>query len=319
MITSTPRVISSLLAVAIAGALTTIHARPAAAQSATDVVCDGCVQSRDIKDRTIRSEDLADSVLFGRTVFVPFAGNATANCDALREALAQINDASAKNPVLVKLDRGNYQCGSTPLAMRPFVTIEGAGLSFSRIIGDVDGSDIGVITGANEAGLRRLTVEHAGTEASVAIVVNTLGRRMTLTDVAIKLDSEAVIFSLGIYAGGGILDLTNVSVRTHAPNAQSTGILGESGVRLNMMDVWVHNQSGNIGNPAALELRDTSSVTGYGVLFSSNVFGLLGRDNSFFELFGGSVIGGRGSTGTPSFTCVGVAKEDFTARAANCT
>lgn len=87
-----------------------------------------------------------------------------------------------------------------------------------------------------------------------------------------------------------------------------------------MMNVWVRNFSG-AGNPAALQLFD-SSVTGYGILFSSNLFGLLGFGNSVFELADGTVIGGRGAGGgfTGSFTCVGVADgADFTARAADCT
>jgi hypothetical protein len=319
MIQSRLGLASFFSALAIAGALAVIHARPAAAQTASNVICDGCVHSGDIRDGTIRTQDLAPSVLFGRTILVPYAGSAVANCDGLLNALAQVDDASVENPVLIKLARGNYLCGTTPIAMKPFVTIEGAGRSFSRIIGNAAGFDQGVVTGANEAALRHLTVEHSASGSGTAIAVNTLGRRMSLTDVAIKLDSETVNQGYGVYAAGGILDLTNLSVRTSASNGQSQGIHAESGARLNMMNVWIHNQSGAFGNPAALELRDTSSATGYGILFSSNFFGLLGRDNSVFELVDGTVIGGRGAAGTPSFTCVGIADADFTARATDCT
>src|SRR5262245_45863167 len=98
MIKSTICVTSSLSALAITGALAVIHVQPAAAQTASNVVCDGCVHSGDIRDGTIRTQDLAPSVLSGRTVLVPYAGSAVANCDELRNALAQIDDASFENP-----------------------------------------------------------------------------------------------------------------------------------------------------------------------------------------------------------------------------
>jgi hypothetical protein len=240
----------------------------------------------------------------------------------LRDALAEIDDASPKNPVLVKLESGTYDCGLEPIALKRFVTIEGAGRNISRIIGEVVGAfDQGMVIGASDAALRHLTVENRATGSGVAIAINTDGgRRMSLTDVAVKLDSATVNEGFGIYANGGFLVLTNVSVQTSASGGQSQGIRAESGAELDMMNTWVHNQSGLFGNPAALELRD-SSATGFGILFSSNFFGLLGRGVSTFELVDGTVIGGRGVGGgsTVSFTCIGIADADFIARAADCS
>jgi len=299
--------------------ITAIHAQPAVAQTATGLNCNGCITTTQIRDGAIRAPDLASNALFGRTVLVRSNGpRPGANCRTLRKALAQIDDASVSNPVLVKLERGDYNCGSTPLAMKPFVTIEGAGRSFSRIIGNVAGLDLGVVTGANEAALRHLTVEHAANGSGQVVAINTLGRRVSLTDIAIKLSTATASSGFGILANGGVLDLTNVSIQTSNSDGGSQGILGTLGAGLNMRNVWIHN-SGTAGNPAALELRDTSSVTGFGILFSSNFFGVLGRDNSVFELVGGAVIGGRGAVGSPSFTCVGIAKAGFTARAADCS
>ena len=322
MIKSATHLASSLSALAIAGAMASIHAQPAAAQTATNLQCNGCVNSREVQNGSIRAADLAPGLAFGRTVLVQSNGATNvANCNRLRNALAQIDDASIGNPVLVKLERGTYNCGSTPLAMKPFVTIEGAGRSFSRIIGNT-ASDEGVVAGANEAALRHLSVEHAANGSGLAVGINTLGRRVSLTDVAIKVDSATAGNMFGILAPGGFLDLTNVSVQTNNPGRGGQGINATSGAKLNMMNVWVRNFSG-AGNPAALQLFD-SSATGHGVLFSSNFFGLLGAGNSVFELVGGTVIGGRGvATGfTGSFTCVGIAKEVAGAlnlRAADCS
>lgn len=313
---------AALSAAAIASAIIATQAPPAAAQTATRLNCDGCINTTQIRDGGIRAQDLAPGVLVGRTVLVRANGaSAAANCNRLRNALTQIDDANAENPVLVKLERGTYNCGSTPLAMKPFVTIEGAGRGFTRIVGNT-ASDQGVLTGANDAALRNLSVEHLANGSGLAIAINTLGRRVSLTDVSIKIDSATAGNMFGIFAPGGLLDLTNVSVHTNNPGRGGIGINAMSGAKLNMMNVWIRNFSG-AGNPVALQLLD-SSATSHGGLFNSNIFGVLGAGNSVFELVGGAVLGGRGVAAgfTGSFTCVGVAKEVAGAlnlRAADCS
>jgi hypothetical protein len=263
----------------------------------------------------------AQAAPFGRTVLVRSNGDsAGANCNRLRSALDAIVDAGISNSVLVKLERGAYNCKAIPVVLKRFVTIEGAGRGYTLIVGDTEGFEQGVVVGANEAALRHLTVEHAANGPGVAIAVNTSGRRMSLTDVAIKLDSATVNQAYGILADGGMLELTDVSIQTAASGGQSQGILGQSGAALDLMNVRVLNQSGAFGNPAALELDD-SSATGFGVFFSSNFFGLLGRGNSFFELVDGTVIGGRGvgADFTGSFSCTGIADENFAPREPDCS
>lgn len=318
MIISTAIFAMSLSALAITCAMATVYAQPAAAQTATNLTCNGCVNSQDIKDRGIQAKDLAPGLAFGKTILVRANGvTPGANCSKLRNALANIDDAAPNNPVLIKLERGTYNCGASPLAMKRFVAIEGAGRSATRIFGNVNSPDQGVIKGANDASLHHLTVQH-GASGSAAVAISTGGSSMRLSDVAVKVDS-ATASVVGILANGGSLDLSSVSIQTTADAAQGQGIRGESGAKLNMMNIWVHN-SASAGNPAALMLFD-SSATGYGVLFSSNFFALLGFGNSVFELVDGTLIGGRGAAGgfTGSFTCVGIAHGDFTARAVDCS
>ena len=159
--------------------------------------------------------------------------------------------------------------------------------------------DQGVVVGANDAALRHLTVENRANGREWRSRSTRAAAAEWFTDVAVKLDLATVNEGYGIYANGGSLVLTNVSVQTSASGGQSQGIVAELGADLDMMNTWVHNQSGLFGVPAALELRD-SSATGFGVLFSSNVFGLLGRGASTFELVDGTVIGGWGvGAGSP--------------------
>lgn len=304
--------------VAIAVALTLVCVPPVFAQMEAISNCNGCVNSKNIKDKTIKPQDLAPGVLPVETIPVRADGGANANCARLRDALAGIGNASAARPVVIKLDRGNYRCGSEPLQLKRFVAIEGAGRAFSRIIGNpVNGIARGVVLGANDSALRHLTVEHRGLAVpGSATALNTGGTRMRLSDVAVKIDSAIANTAFGIFAHGGSLELTDVSVQSSAINGQTQGIHLESGARLNMMNVRVHNQSGNVGSPAALDLDD-SSATGFGVLISSDFFSLLGDGDSVLELFDGIVIGNR-DAGSASFTCVGIADGDFTARSADC-
>ena len=257
---------------------------------------------------------------FGRTVLVQATpDNKIGNCNRLRNVLAGINDATDRNPVIVKLEAGIYNCVSTPVAMKPFVTIEGAGRSFSRILGNPLGIAKGVILGANDSALRHLTVEHAGSGMDELVVINTLGRRMSFTDIAVKIDSANAFGVSGIRADGGFLDFNSVSIHTNNPGGAGQGILAFSGARLNMMNVWIQNLSG-AGNPAALALSD-SSVTGHGILFSSNFASMVAFGNSAIELVGGTTIGAAVSGGgfTGSFSCIAIANGvDFTARGAAC-
>lgn len=308
----------SLSPVAIAVAMTLVCVPPASAQMEAIANCNGCVNSKNIKDKTIKPQDLAPGVLPVETIPVRAGGGSKANCARLRDALAGIGNASAARPVVIKLDRGTYKCGSEPLQLKRHVTIEGAGRAFSTIIGNpVDGIARGVVLGANGTALRHLTLEHRDLALpGSATVLNTGGTRMRLSDVAIKIDSAIANTAFGIFVRGGSLELTDVSVQSRAPNGQTQGIHLESGARLNMTNVRVHNQSGGVGTPAALEIND-SSATGFGVMISSNFFALLGDGDSVLELFDGIVIGNRDAQ-SASFTCVGIADGDFTARTADC-
>ena len=57
------------------------------------------------------------------------------NGAALRAALASITDASPTRPYVVQLAPGVYELGGTTLAMKPHVSIAGAGADATRITG----------------------------------------------------------------------------------------------------------------------------------------------------------------------------------------
>jgi len=53
--TKSTKLTSSLSALAIAGAIAAVHTQSAAAQSATNLKCDGCVNSKDIQDEGVKA------------------------------------------------------------------------------------------------------------------------------------------------------------------------------------------------------------------------------------------------------------------------
>ena len=57
------------------------------------------------------------------------------NGAALRAALASITDASATRPYVIQLAPGIYELGHATLAMKPDISIAGAGAAVTRITG----------------------------------------------------------------------------------------------------------------------------------------------------------------------------------------
>ncbi|MFH2123830.1 MAG: hypothetical protein ABIJ50_10165 [Pseudomonadota bacterium] len=72
-------------------------------------------------------------------------------------ALASITDASDINPYLVYIGPGVYTLTAT-LAMKAYVTIAGAGQGATILTGDESLSDSAIVTGADNATLRNLTI-----------------------------------------------------------------------------------------------------------------------------------------------------------------
>ncbi len=79
-------------------------------------------------------------------------------------AVESITDASESNPYLVLIGPGNYTL-TTPLVMKPYVSIQGSGEQTTKLTGAIstDTLDAGsaIISGADNASLSYLTVENS--------------------------------------------------------------------------------------------------------------------------------------------------------------
>jgi hypothetical protein len=100
-----------------------------------------------------------------RTYWVSPVGTAAQNGQRLRDVLAAIPSPSATSPALVRIEPGVYDIGTSQLAMRPFVDIEGSGPGVTRITNSVAGGgvSVGVVRLVSNAELRDLTVENRNT------------------------------------------------------------------------------------------------------------------------------------------------------------
>ena len=175
---------------------------------------------RDVRDRSLTAADLAPSVrragpagaagpqgpagergptgpagpdLAGAT-HVRVRGDRTPaeNGAALRAALASITDASATKPYVLQLAPGVYDIDRTTLAMKPDVSIAGAGADATRITGD-HGTHVlaeALVLGADRTVLRDVTIANRGVVD--ALLHNTLtvdSATMRIEDAALEVRS----------------------------------------------------------------------------------------------------------------------------------
>ncbi len=143
-------------------------------------VRDGSLSGRDVRNRSLTAADLAPGVLrtgppgpagpdLAGATYVRVRGDRTPaeNGAALRAALASITDASATKPYAIQLAPGIYELGHATLAMKPDVSIAGAGAATTRITGDQGQATLGeaLVLGADRTLLREITVVNRGEEA----------------------------------------------------------------------------------------------------------------------------------------------------------
>ncbi|MEM7170314.1 MAG: hypothetical protein AAF530_09085 [Pseudomonadota bacterium] len=188
---------------------------PAAAQTATDLNCAGCVSTRNIapgavnasrledeavtnrkiRSRGIRSGSLAsDSVtnrvlapdaVFMQTIVVrPEGPNAQDNCTDLIQALDSITDSSPTNPFLVIVEPGRYDCGNRTVRTKRYVDIQGSGEGITRIRGNRNSENQGVVELVSPSELRSITVENlGGSQFQPVIAISGVGERTSLRSV----------------------------------------------------------------------------------------------------------------------------------------
>ena len=167
------------------------------------------------------------------------------NGEALRAALASITDASATKPYVIQLAPGIYELGHETLAMKPDVSIAGAGAAVTRITGDQGQPTLGgaLVLGADRTLLRDVTVVNRGDMAAhfhTAMAV--------LGGAAMRIE-DAVVEGGGSSEPGSGTSLTRRTV-------VAVSVAGGSDVRIRGSEIAANSEV----SPIALQVRDDGST-----------------------------------------------------------
>lgn len=147
-----------------------------------------------------------------QTVIVSPAETAVSSGTALLTALAGITDASVTKPYLLKIEPGVYDLGSSSLAMKQFVDVEGSGETVTLVT--ATGGPVSTVIGASNAEIRFLTIENTGGGTN-AIGLNTNNSNVRATHLTIRA-SGGTDQSSGVWLNGGTPELAESRVTASA-------------------------------------------------------------------------------------------------------
>lgn len=175
--------------------------------------------------------NISPDIIYKSTVVVSPVGTASQNGEVLRSTLAGITSASATNPILLKIEPGIYDIGSTSgITMKEYVDIEGSGEITTKITGSFSNTTpslptSGTINGVSNAELRFLTVENICTDGCYAIVnhVNTSPSILHVTASASGDGSVVGVFNGGVNTSP-IISHSTITATTSSNTSYSTGI-----------------------------------------------------------------------------------------------
>ncbi len=166
-----------------------------------------------IADGAVTAIKLADDAVYVRTIVVsPLVdplGTPVENGTELLVTLAGVvsNNPSADDRYLIKLEPGIYDLQNVALEMVRFVDIEGSGEGVTKIIGDVDDVDTGVVDLSRDSEIRFLTVEHEGDpDGSIAISYDSTGTNVgMITHVTARAGGGTPSCALFVNGGAALV------------------------------------------------------------------------------------------------------------------
>ncbi len=205
---------------------------------------------------------------YKHTVVVSPIGTDAQNGTALLNALARINTDPDKNsatppvPHLLKIEPGVYDLGTTPLAMKQYVDIEGSGELRTKVTGaGSNATNTGTVVGANNAELRMLTVENRG-GSNYAMAIYNLAASPRLTLVTATASG-------GTWANWGVYNydssspaMTNVTV-TASGGHQSFGVYNYKSSPM-MTNVTATGSEHGVYNASSSPVMTNVTATGSG-------------------------------------------------------
>lgn len=176
-------------------------------------------------------------------------GSAWQNGAALRTALDGIVDSSATNPYLLKLEPGVYNVGSTPLAMKPGVDLEGSGQLRTRVLSDFSSATITLVDGAVE--IRSVAIGSAGTDTISPAIYSTAQPDLRLYDVTVTTSSGSGIVVSSGPSGSPVVLLDRCTVHANLERFFTHGLLVSGATAsVTIRNSWIEAVNSGAGSQA---------------------------------------------------------------------
>lgn len=229
----------------------------------------------------------------------PSGGDYTDPLTAMSGVSSWCGTPSDTNPCLLKLMPGVYNIGSGSIQMQSYVDIEGSGENTTRIIGNIEDDNSGVVNGASNAEIRLLTTEHYTTGSNKRnFGIYNSGSSPTISYVTVIVSgSTNVNRGIANYNNSAPL-IRNVTIK--AFGIHSCGVINsDSSLTIENTTVYV-SQVPSLGyyisgieslGDCSLTIRDTTvDVSGgtdaIGILLR---YGSASISNTSVSVYGGSV------------------------------
>ncbi len=265
----------------------------------------GAIGSAKFAGGAVTMDKVAPDAVFGRVIVVRAdPADQTGNCDALKDRLAGITDNDADNRYTVLLEPGIYDCGGTPVEMKDFVDLQGSGRGVTQIAGSVAGNSTGVVLGASDAELRRLSVENADVPVGTAIAIY-IGLRVTsfrVTDVHAVVRNSELPRTISLFRGTVVL--TNVlaeTINTTGSNATALNFFGIDDV-VELVNVTARTDDTAINSEVAVGI--VNQLTARNSVFKSETFAVNTGTISNVKLVSTQLDAGNLTGGPGAFSCL---------------
>ena len=183
----------------------------------------------------------------GNIVRVHVVGTPAQNGAALLDAMAGITTNSPSNPFLMQIGPGTFDIGAATLNLKPWVSVEGSGLTVTYIMGEARANPAAVVAGSAWAGtFGRLSVKCGGSGA-YCIAADISGAptyAVFVRDAGFSAFGGATL-TMGARFAGPIKYLGGLHVGASGPIAR--GLVLEGWTTLDGADVTVLNATDGLG------------------------------------------------------------------------
>ncbi len=255
----------------------------------------------------------------------------TANGAALLNTLNNI-PSDLFQPYLIKLGPGTYNLGSNSLVMKQFVSIEGSGEEATAITAAVSSpaaTESATVKGANNSGLRFLTVVNTGTGSYTVAIVNSSASPSMLHVTAAA--SGGTTSNFGVFNYLSSPTMTNVTASGGGGTNSSIGVYNSSSSPM-MTNVTASGSGGTnnygVSNDASSPTMTNVTVDGSGGTASYGVYnsgsGLVKINHSRIRgaitisngsgvntRVGNTQLDGGAATNSGTIACVGLYDQNY--------